>query len=140
MTNPDRTLVFLCVANSSRSQMAEGLARASAPEGWTIFSAGSAPAVLHPMAVEAMAEIDVDISAQKAKGLDDVPIDTADVIVTLCDDEVCPTVPSGAQHLHWPHPDPAAEGDQIRHQFDAFRNVRDDIRQRLDAFWKEQAQ
>ena len=139
MTNNGRTLIFLCVANSARSQMAEGLARASAPHGWTVYSAGSSPAVVHPLAVEVMAEIDVDISAHKAKGLDDVPVDNADVIVTLCDAEVCPTVPSGAQHLHWPYPDPAAAGDQIRHQFDAFRNVRDELKTRLEAFWKEDA-
>ena len=140
MTNNGRKLIFLCVANSARSQMAEGLARASAPDGWTVYSAGSSPAVVHPLAVEVMAEIDVDISAHRAKGLDDVPLDNADVIVTLCDAEVCPTVASTPQHLHWPYRDPATEGDQIRHQFDAFRSVRDELKTRLEAFWKENAQ
>ena len=140
MTNNGRTLIFLCVANSARSQMAEGLARASAPDGWTVYSAGSSPAVVHPLAVEVMAEIDVDISAHRATGLDDVPVDNADVIVTLCDAEVCPTVPSAPRHLHWPYRDPAAEGDQIRHQVDAFRRVRDELKTRLEAFWKENAQ
>lgn len=87
-----------------------------------------------------MAEIDVDISAHKAKGLDDVPLDNADVIVTLCDAEVCPTVPSATLHLHWPYRDPAAEGDQVRHQFQAFGSVRDELKTRLEAFWKEHAQ
>lgn len=139
MTESNRTLIFLCVANAARSQMAEGLARATAPDGWQVYSAGSSPGVIHPMAVEAMEEIDIDIGAQKSKGFDDVPLDSAAVIVTLCDEEVCPTVPPGARHLRWPHPDPAAGGDQIRFQLEAFRTVRDKLKQQVDAFWRENA-
>ncbi|MFQ5702622.1 MAG: arsenate reductase ArsC [Gemmatimonadales bacterium] len=135
--NPERTVIFLCVANSARSQMAEAIAGKSAPDGWRVFSAGSNPGLLHPLAVETMSEIDIDISERQPKGLSDVPLDKADVIVTLCSEEVCPAVPENAEHLQWPLPDPATQGDTIRSQFDAFRATRDTLKERIDAFWKE---
>ncbi|MBI2537408.1 MAG: arsenate reductase ArsC, partial [Gemmatimonadetes bacterium] len=70
--------------------MAEGLARARAPDGWRVFSAGSNPARLSSTAVEAMREIRIDISAQYSKGMGDVPLEEADLIITLCAEEVCP--------------------------------------------------
>jgi arsenate reductase len=96
------TIVFLCVANSARSQMAEGLARAIAPAGedYRFFSAGSQPGTLNPHAVRALAEQGIDIAHHRSKGLDDVPLAEADVIVTLCADEVCPFVPGNVQRLH----------------------------------------
>jgi arsenate reductase len=130
------TVVFLCVANSARSQMAEGLARASAPSGWRVFSAGSDPSIVNPLAIEALREIDIDISDHKSKGLDAVPMDEADLVVTLCADEVCPVFPQGAEHLDWAMPDPAGAGDQIRFQMDAFRETRDEIKKRIDSLWK----
>lgn len=133
------TLIFLGVANSARSQMAEGLARASAPEGWRVFSAGSEPSLVHPLAIEALREVGVDISGQRSKGMADVPLDEANVVVTLCEEEICPTVPGKAQHISWNMPDPAAKGEMIRHQMDAFRSARDEIRRRLDAFWAQHA-
>jgi arsenate reductase len=131
------TIIFLCVANSARSQMAEGLARAMAPPGWRVYSAGSSPAVTHPFAVEVLRESGVDIGDYRSKGFDEVPLKEADYVVTLCAEEVCPVVHSGAQQLHWPLPDPAGQGDMIRHQIDAFRNTRDEIRRRLNVFWAQ---
>ncbi len=133
------TLILLCVANSARSQMAEGLARASAPTGWRVFSAGSQPSVVHPLAIEVMQEIGIDITNHRSKGLDEVPVDEADYIITLCADEVCPIVPGSTQRLDWPLPDPASQGEMIRYQIEAFREVRDEIKRRLDAFWAERA-
>jgi arsenate reductase len=130
------TVIFLCVANSARSQMAEGLARASAPSGWRVFSAGSDPSIVNPLAIEALREIDIDISDHKSKGLDAVPMDEADLVVTLCADEICPIVPQGTEHLDWAMPDPAGAGDQIRFQMDAFRETRDEIKKRIDSLWK----
>jgi arsenate reductase len=117
--------------------MAEGLARTSAPPGWRIFSAGSKPSIVNPLAIEALHEIDIDISAHRSKGLDDVPLDEADLVVTLCDDEVCPVVPQRAEHLDWAMPDPAGAGDQIRFQMDAFREIRDQIKKKLEVLWKD---
>jgi arsenate reductase len=128
----DKTLVFLCVANAARSQMAEGLARARAPAGWTVYSAGSAPARLSTTAVRVMDELGIDISAQHAKGMDAVPLERADVIVTLCAEEVCPVVPgSRARRLHWPLPDPAAVTASDRARLAAFRETRDELARRI---------
>jgi len=127
-----KTLVFLCVANAARSQMAEGLARARAPAGWTVYSAGSHPARLSTAAVRVMSELGIDISAQRSKGMDDVPLAQADVIVTLCADEVCPLAPGGrARRLHWPLPDPAAVQSDATARLDAFRATRDELARRI---------
>jgi arsenate reductase len=112
--------------------MAEGLARAMAPagNGYRFFSAGSQPGALHPLAVRALAEEGIDIAHHRSKGLDDVPLAQADVIVTLCADEVCPFVPGPVRQLHWPLPDPAALED--------FRAVRDALRDLLPRLWSGQ--
>jgi arsenate reductase len=124
-----RDVLFLCVANSARSQMAEGIARALAPDGIEVHSAGSAPAALNPFAVEALAEIGIDISGQRSKGIDDVPLERIGTIVTLCAEEVCPFVPAEVERLHWPLPDPAAaaRGDERA----AFASVREQLRARI---------
>ncbi len=119
-------ILFLCVANSARSQMAEGLARAMLPAGVEVASAGSAPGTLHPRAVAAMAEAGIDISGHRSKPLEAVSPETADLIVTLCAEEVCPFVPGPVRRLHWPVADPAAAGDVA-----AFRNARDEIGARI---------
>lgn len=121
-------LLFLCVQNSARSQIAEGWGRHLAPEGVEVHSAGSSPSHVRPDAVTVMTEAGVDLSAHTSKGLDDVPTDQADFVITLCAEEFCPMVP-GAKHLHWPIPDPAGRG------LDAFREARDDIRGRVEAFY-----
>ena len=132
-----KTVVFLCVANSARSQMAEGLARASAPEGWKVFSAGSRPTQVNPHAAVALRELDIDPDRQHAKGLDDVPIRDADWVITLCAEEECPVAYTKGTRLHWPFPDPAAaDRDEALRRF---REIRDAIRERLAMFWKEQA-
>ena len=124
------TVLFLCVGNSARSQMAEGLARAMAPagNGYRFFSAGSKPGTLNPLAVRALAEAGIDIAHHRSKGLDDVPLADADVIVTLCAEEVCPFVPGAVRRLHWPLPDPTDLED--------FRSARDELRRLLPALWR----
>jgi thioredoxin type arsenate reductase len=134
-----KTVIFLCVANSARSQMAEGLARARAPEGWRVYSAGSNPGRLSAAAVEVMGEIGIDISAHYAKGMDAVPLEEADLIVTLCAEEVCPVVPGGkARRLHWPLPDPAAAAGDGPARLQAFRAVRDELARRIESLWAGQ--
>ena len=129
------TVAFLCVANSSRSQMAEGLARAFGPGTWRFFSAGSNPGRVNPLAVEAMREIGIDISHYRSKGTEEIPLDEADVLVTLCAEEVCPVVPGRAQRLTWPLPDPAAVTGSNAERLEAFRAARDQIRDRLSGLW-----
>ena len=123
------TILFLCVRNSARSQMAEGLARALAPRGYRFVSAGSEPGTLNPLAVLALAEEEIDISAYRAKGLAGISLDHVDTIVTLCAEEVCPLVPGAVRRLHWPLPDPT--------DLDAFRAVRGDELRRLPALWEK---
>lgn len=122
-------LLFLCVANSARSQMAEGLARHLLGEKAQVQSAGSVPKQVHPLAIEAMSDIGVDISQQRSKSVDDVDTRDLDWVVTLCAEEVCPVLPGPVRRLHWPIPDPAAASSVER--LDAFRHARDEIRRRL---------
>jgi protein-tyrosine-phosphatase len=111
--------------------MAEGLARAKAPPGWRIFSAGSRPARLSRRAVSVMSEIGIDISDQWSKGLDDIPIDDADMIVTLCAEDECPVSLGHARRLHWPVPDPARSRGTEAEQLEVFRSARDEIGRRV---------
>jgi len=84
------------------------------------------------MALRALAEIDIDASAHASKGFGDVPLETMDLVITLCADEVCPEIGGGAQRLHWPLPDPAAATGDDAAQLASFRSVRDEIRRRLE--------
>ncbi|HSR41204.1 MAG TPA: arsenate reductase ArsC, partial [Longimicrobiales bacterium] len=125
-----RHFLFLCVANSARSQMAEGIARSVAPPGVQISSAGSAPASVRPMAVEALAEIGIDIRGQRSKGVDRVR-SPVDAVITLCAEEVCPVWLEDSLRVHWPLPDPAGSGSSEAEELEAFRKVRDELRRRL---------
>lgn len=124
------TILFVCTHNSARSQMAEGLLRHLAGERYRSLSAGTAPGVLNPLAVEAMAEIGVDISGQHAKGLDVLDTEAVDLVITVCDQarETCPVLP-GVRTLHKSFADPAAEDT-----LEAFRRVRDEIAAWLTTF------
>jgi arsenate reductase len=127
--------LFLCIHNSSRSQMAEGFARALAPTGVIVMSAGSEPRGVHALALEAMREVGTDIGAQSSKHLDDVPWRECDTVVTLCGeaDESCPTLAGDVRRVHWPLPDPSAAPEAER--LAAFREVRDEIRWRVASLW-----
>jgi arsenate reductase len=129
------TVLFLCVANAARSQMAEGLARAAAPSGYRFVSAGSAPGLLHPLAVAALAEVGIDISQQRAKGLSEIALADVDTVVTLCAEEVCPVVPGRVRRIHWPLPDPARVPGSDAERLAAFRAARDRLRQLLPTLW-----
>jgi arsenate reductase len=126
-------ILFLCVANSARSQMAEGLARYLFGTDAEILSAGSRPSKVNPYAIEVMSEIGIDIRNHHSKSVDEVDAGSADLVVTLCADEVCPVLPGRVKRLHWPIPDPASDDpsltpDQMRARF---RTARDDIRARI---------
>ena len=124
-----KSVLFLCVANSARSQLAEGLARSLAPEGVTVASAGSEPSQVRPEAVTVLAELDLDITDHRSKAIDDIPPETVEAVITLCAEEVCPAWLGNAHRVHWGLPDPAAvEGDG---RLDAFRATRDELRRRL---------
>ncbi len=134
MSGP-RSVLFLCVANSARSQMAEGLARSLlGPLGIRVASAGSRPTRVNPCAIEALREIGIDIGDQRSKGVDALDPAAFDLIVTLCAEEVCPVVPCRVQRLHWPIADPASEDPALDHAalMARFRRARDDLRVPLE--------
>ncbi len=132
-----RAILFLCVANSARSQMAEGLARKLAPKDIAIHSAGSAPASVHPLATQVMAELGIDLGTHSSKGVTDIPAEDIDLAITLCAEEVCPVFTHDVTKLHWPHPDPAADGTEGAVVLASFRRVRDQIRERLVALFAD---
>ncbi len=123
-------ILFLCVANSARSQMAEGLARAMFGDAAEVQSAGSVHTSVNATAIAVMAEAGIDISHQTSKSVDEVDAGAMDLIITLCADEVCPVVPSRVERLHWPLPDPV--GAPPEQSLQKFREARDDIRRRLE--------
>ena len=110
-----KEILFLCTANSCRSQMAEGFARALALKETKIYSAGTEPKTVHPMAIKVMKEVGIDIFHQRSKALERIPLEKVDLVVTLCGEaaESCPSLNKKTNHLHWPLPDPAlAQGDE----------------------------
>ncbi len=139
-------VLFLCVANSARSQMAEGLARdlfARNGDGILVQSAGSAPSQVNPLAKAALLELGLDISAHVSKSVAQIDPQTVDTVITLCAEEVCPLYLGNATRLHWPLPDPAApdpadENDPAR-RLARFRETRDELVSRLRAFREEWA-
>lgn len=125
-------ILFLCVANSARSQIAEGWARTLTPEA-EVYSAGSEPSAVNPLAIEVMREVGIDLTGHRSKGFDEVPLESIDTVVTLCAEEVCPVLPGDIEQIHWPIEDPAAaEGDRET-KLSAFRSARDEIRRRLSS-------
>jgi arsenate reductase len=126
-----RHVLFLCVANSARSQMAEGIARSLAPENVTVSSAGSKPSRVNPFAIRALDEIGVDIRSHTSKSVDSISPEGIDAVITLCAEEVCPVFLGKARRVHWGLTDPAGAGKTDEEQLQAFRDVRDELRHRL---------
>lgn len=138
-TSQRTDLLFLCVANSARSQIAEGLARAMVPGSIGIHSAGSIPGRLHPLATRVLAEIGIDISHQRSKAIREVPTERIAIVITLCGEEECPVFPGEIEILHWPLADPSDGSDSARDALGRFRETRDAIRTRLRTFFDERA-
>jgi len=120
-----RHILFLCVANSARSQMAEGIARKYALPNVMISSAGSRATGVNPEAIEVMHEIGIDISSRVSKNLSQIETDSVEAVITLCNEQICPLFPRPVTKLHWGFPDPAGKG------LEAFREVRDVLVERL---------
>ncbi len=137
-------ILFLCVANSARSQMAEGLAKSMLGKEHNIQSAGSIPSgEVHPSAVITMDEIGIDIREQFSKSTDDLDkdfIDNLDYAITLCAEEVCPVLPSNAKSLHWMNEDPANNKfNEIQLKY-AFSKTRDNIFKLIKKFLLDELQ
>src|SRR5579859_7925909 len=132
-------VLILCTGNSARSQMAEGLLRALDSEHFEVFSAGSRPSVVNPLAIEAMQERGVDISNHRSKHLREFLQQPFDYVITVCDQaaETCPIFPGRAQRIHWSFPDPAVVEGTEEQRLQAFRQMRNAIEERLKAWLAE---
>ena len=132
-------ILFLCTGNSARSHMAEGLVRHFLGERWEAFSAGTAPAgYVHPLAVQAMAELGIDISAQRSKSVDEFRDTEFDFVITVCDNAAkdCPIWLGLGRVKHMSFPDPAAATGVEAEQLEVFRQVRDGLRREIFAYLK----
>lgn len=129
-------VLFLCTGNSARSQMAEGLLRHLAGDRFDVCSAGTHPVGLNYGAVVAMRELDIDISAQRSKRMDEFTDQTFDCLIAVCDraKESCPCWPHTGRLVHWSFEDPAATIGSPEERRTAFRSVRDHIKARIDEF------
>ena len=133
-------ILILCTGNSCRSHLAEGILRAAVGEAAEVASAGSDPAgYVHPMAVEVMKEIEIDISAHTSKHLDEFLQREVHTVITVCGnaDQACPIFPGQAEKHHWPFDDPAKATGSEEEIRAVFRRVRDEIRAKFEAYAAE---
>ncbi len=131
-----RRVLILCTGNSARSQMAEGWLKRLGQGRLIVESAGTHPSVVHPMAVAAMAERGIDLSAHRSKSVREFLGHSFDAVITVCDyaKESCPVFPGSPTRIHWSIPDPTAMGDTDAERLDGFRRVRDLLETRLREF------
>jgi len=133
-------ILILCTGNSCRSHLAEGILRAAVGDAAEVASAGSQPAgYVHPMAIEVMNEIEIDISAHTSKHLDGFVQREVYTVITVCGnaDQACPIFPGQAQKHHWPFDDPAKAKGSDAEIRTVFRRVRDEIRAKFEAYAAE---
>jgi arsenate reductase len=140
MSDETKSLLFLCVANSARSQMAEGLGRMIFQDRVHVLSAGSEPSKVNPYAVEVMRELGVDLTTHHSKSVQTIDPTTVGTVITLCAEEVCPVFLGKARRLHWPIPDPASKDPSIPREemLTRFRAARDTLRGMLEQFAAEE--
>lgn len=136
MSNNSKSILFLCVANSARSQMAEGLGRQVFGDRISVQSAGSEPSRVNPYAIEVMREMGIDLSTHHSKSVQSIDPSTVGTVITLCAEEVCPVFLGKARRLHWPIPDPASNDPSLSPDevLARFRTARDTIRGMLERF------
>jgi len=127
-------ILFLCTGNSARSQMAEGFLRHMAGDRFEALSAGTEPTTLNPVAAEVMREAAIDISGQRSKSVAEFLGKPIQYVVTVCANakEKCPIFPATFRVLHWDLEDPAAAEGSPEEKLAVFRNVRDQIRERIE--------
>ena len=132
---PTARVLFLCTHNSARSQMAEGLLRHLASDRFEAHSAGTEATRVRPLAIKAMGELGIDISTQTSKTLDGYVDQRFDYVITVCDDanESCPIFPNATHRLHWSLPDPSKLTGTDEQQLAVYRQVRDELRARIES-------
>jgi ArsR family transcriptional regulator, arsenate/arsenite/antimonite-responsive transcriptional repressor / arsenate reductase (thioredoxin) len=130
--SPTRVL-FMCTHNSARSQMAEGLLRKLGGDQVEVFSAGSEPTSIHPLAIKVMASRDIDLKSHRSKHLEEFVGQNFDYVITVCDRvrEVCPVFPGDPEQIHWSFPDPAAMEGDLRTQEKGFEETARELTNRI---------
>ena len=131
------TILVLCTGNSCRSHLAEGLLRAAAGDLFEVASAGSKPAgYVHPLAIDVMKEIGIDISGHRSKHLSEFLDQNVETVITVCGnaDQVCPIFPEQVNRHHWPFDDPAHATGTEEEKLAVFRRVRNEIRRTFTAY------
>lgn len=131
-----KKVLFVCTGNSARSQMAEGWLRTLGSKDWKVQSGGIFPSYVHPLAIQVMKEIGIDISKQTSKSIDRFVKKKFDYIITLCDDaaQFCPNFSGTGKRYHWPFRDPAAATGTIEERLAVFRKVRDQLKIKIEDF------
>jgi arsenate reductase (thioredoxin) len=124
-----KTVLFICTHNSARSQIAEGLVNSLYSSVLRAKSAGTKPGVVHPLAIKVMAELDIDISAQRSKGLSEFKEQEFDYVVMVCSNaaETCPFFPGGKEQIHHGFDDPSEVDGTEEERLNAFRKSRNEI-------------
>jgi arsenate reductase (thioredoxin) len=133
-------ILFMCVANSARSQLAEAIAKQIFGNSADIRSAGSRPATVNPFAIRALKEINAETQNLSSKAVENLPrdfVEGIDFVITLCAEEVCPVIITKAKKLHWPMPDPAGKNGTDEDHMNRFRDTRDQLKSKLAAFAKD---
>ena len=137
MASEKPTVLVLCTGNSCRSHLAEGILRAAAGDILNVVSAGSKPAgYVHPLAIQAMKEIDIDISQHTSKHMNEFLTGKIETVITVCGnaDQACPIFPGQVNRHHWPFDDPAHATGTDEEKLAVFRRVRNEIRQTFTAY------
>jgi arsenate reductase (thioredoxin) len=130
-------ILILCTGNSCRSHLAEGILQQALGKDFRVASAGSKPAgYVHSLAIKALAEIGIDISAHESKHMDLFLDDEVETVITVCGnaDQACPVFPGQMNRHHWPFDDPAHATGSEEEQLTVFRRVRDEIRRMFEAY------
>lgn len=137
-----KKVLFLCTGNSCRSQMAEGWLRLLCGDEHEAFSAGTHPKPVHPFAVRVMAEAGIDISHHRSKSVKEYANESFDEVITVCDNarEACPVFPASATILHWSFIDPAQSQGTQEEILIVFRNVREQIHEKIKERFKDNTQ
>lgn len=137
MKSAKPTVLILCTGNSCRSHLAEGVLHAAAGDLLDVQSAGSKPAgYVHPLAVQVMREIGIDISAHRSKHMNDFLRQPVETVVTVCGnaDQACPAFPGQLNRHHWGFEDPAHASGTDEEKLAVFRRVRDEIKMVFEAY------
>ena len=132
-----QSVLILCTGNSCRSQMAEAIWNKFGQGEWKASSAGSQPSgTVHPLAIEVMRELGIDLSSHHSKSVDDFKHEKFDLVVTVCDNarDACPVFAGAKETLHWPFSDPAEATGTDEEVTSVFRRVRDEIQNRIQSY------